>query len=211
MEYRIDDRLFNVVIKKKNNKNIYIRMKDEQTIYVTTSYFTTKNEIKRILDMNQKFILSSLNKILSTKEKENDFYYLGKKYEIILIPTEEDIIISEDSIVVKNYHELENWLKKNMIELFKNRYDYLYNNMTEDLPKPVLKLRKMKTRWGVCNKKRMTITLNTELIKYDIECLDYVIVHELSHLVYFDHSKNFWKQVEKYIPNYKAIRKKLKN
>ena len=75
----------------------------------------------------------------------------------------------------------------------------------------MLKIRKMKTRWGVCNKKTKTITLNSELMKYSIDKLDYVIVHELSHFIYFDHSKNFWKQVEKYCPCYKKIRKELKD
>ena len=67
----------------------------------------------------------------------------------------------------------------------------------------------MKTRWGVCNIKNHNVTLNSELYKYDIECLDYVIVHELSHFIEANHSKEFWNQVAKYYPNYKEIRKKL--
>ena len=68
----------------------------------------------------------------------------------------------------------------------------------------------MKTRWGVCTKKNITVTLNTNLIKYDIECLDYVIIHELSHFIEFNHSTNFWKIVSKYCKNYKEIKRKLK-
>ena len=69
----------------------------------------------------------------------------------------------------------------------------------------------MSTRWGVCNKKTKTITLNSELVKYNIDKLDYVIIHELSHFIYFNHSKSFWNQVGKYCPNYKQIRKDLKS
>ena len=68
----------------------------------------------------------------------------------------------------------------------------------------------MKTRWGVCNKRDTSITLNANLMKEKIECLDYVIVHELSHFVHFNHSKEFWNTVEKYCPYYKKIRKSLK-
>ena len=68
----------------------------------------------------------------------------------------------------------------------------------------------MKTRWGVCNTKNYNITLNRELIKYDISCLDYVIVHELAHLIEANHSKQFWQIVEKYYPNYKNCRKILR-
>ena len=69
----------------------------------------------------------------------------------------------------------------------------------------------MKTRWGVCNTKDKKITLNLELIKHDITYLDYVINHELSHLVYSNHSKDFWNLVEENYPNYKIVRKKMKS
>ena len=54
------------------------------------------------------------------------------------------------------------------------------------------------------------IKLNSELIKYSINEIDYVIVHELSHFIEFNHSKNFWKYVKKYYPNYKEAQKVLK-
>ena len=68
----------------------------------------------------------------------------------------------------------------------------------------------MSTRWGVCNKNDKTITLNFELIRMDVKYTDYVIIHELSHFVYFDHSKNFWNLVGKYCSNYKELRKEMK-
>ena len=85
------------------------------------------------------------------------------------------------------------------------------NKFDENIPYPILKIRTMKTRWGVCNRKVKSVTLNFNLVKYDYYCLDYVIVHELSHFVHFDHSKEFWNTVSKYYPNYKIIQKKLKN
>ena len=69
----------------------------------------------------------------------------------------------------------------------------------------------MKTRWGVCNNKLKVITLNTLLIKKDLKYLNYVIVHELSHFIYQNHSKDFWNVVEENCKDYKRIRKDLKN
>ena len=60
------------------------------------------------------------------------------------------------------------------------------------------------------NTSSKTITLNTELIHYRYECIDYVIVHELSHFYHKDHSVRFWNEVSKHYPNYKAIRKELR-
>ena len=86
-----------------------------------------------------------------------------------------------------------------------------YNKFTKRIPYPELKIRKMTSRWGVCNIKTKVITLNLEWIKRDTKYLDYVIVHELSHFIHPNHSKNFWLQVSKYYPNYKEIRKYLRN
>jgi predicted metal-dependent hydrolase len=75
--------------------------------------------------------------------------------------------------------------------------------LTSDKFPTRVRFRKMKTRWGVCNIKTGVITINSELNKYPKVCLEYVIVHELSHLVHSAHNKNFWNLVEKHLPNYK--------
>ena len=69
----------------------------------------------------------------------------------------------------------------------------------------------MTTRWGVCNRKNNTVTLNSELMKYSLDKLDYVIIHELSHFVHFNHSSDFWLLVSKYCINYKKVRKELRD
>ena len=142
-------------------------------------------------------------------EKNNNFYFLGKKYDVIYV-NYNDIEISADKIFVKSEEYLNKWLKKQIEIIFKERLDYIYNLYVEKIPYPKLRIRKMKTRWGVCNRSNNTVTLNSELIKYGYEQIDYVIVHELSHFIHFDHSKNFWLQVSKYCKNYKEIRKSLK-
>ena len=68
----------------------------------------------------------------------------------------------------------------------------------------------MKTRWGVCNIKEKKITLNLELIKKDIKYLDYVIIHELSHFIHPNHSKDFHDLLKKFVYNEKNKRNELK-
>lgn len=75
--------------------------------------------------------------------------------------------------------------------------------------KPSLKLRKMKSRWGSCNYVKGIITLNTNLIYCTKEQISYVIVHEFSHLLVHNHSKDFYKVVEIYVPDYNRIRKEM--
>lgn len=210
MKYNIEGIECNVIIEKKNNKNTYLRVKENNEILITTNYFTSKKQILKIIEENKKYILKNIERIEKRKEKNNKFYLLGKEYNIIILPKAKVEII-DNNIYVDSLKKLELWLNKEMKKLFLNRLDYIYNKFEEDIPYPSLRIRKMKTRWGVCNTKLKVITLNSELLKYDIEKLDYVITHELSHLIHPNHSKAFWLLVEKYMPNYKKIRKELRD
>ena len=147
----------------------------------------------------------------SKKNKKNEYFnYLGNSYEVF-IDDIKGVKFLEDAIFTESKEYLEKWLKKQIKQLFQERIDYNYNRYEEKIPYPKLKIRTMKTRWGVCNIRDNSVTLNTRLIEYDIEKLDYVIIHELSHFIHFNHSKAFWNQVEKYTPGYKKIRKELKD
>ncbi len=209
MNYKIGDNLYNVVIIKKNNKNTYIRIDDNLNIVITTK-ITKLSYIEDLLNKNEK----QINKMINSKEKQNEknikFYFLGKMYDIITIRTFDKVEIIDDKIYTPSKKELDKWLNINTDNIYLERYNYWYKMFEEKIPYFKLKKRNMKTRWGVCNRKSNTITLNTNLIKYDIECLDYVIIHELSHLIEFNHSNSFWKLVEKYCKNYKKIKRKLK-
>lgn len=194
---------------RKDNKNTYIRVKNG-VINVSTNYLESNKRILKLINDNITSIEKMINKDNKKREKNSKFYYFGTNYDII-IGSFSEVDIANDKIFAPSYKELEKWLNKNIREIFTNRLNYWYNEFEENIPKPSLKLRKMTTRWGVCNTKNKCITLNIELFKYDKECLDYVIVHELSHLVYPNHSKSFWNVVSKYCPNYKILRNKLKD
>ena len=211
MKYKINNQKYEVIITKKNNKNTYIRVKEDMKIYITTNYLVNKSYIKTILDNNVDYLEKMLNKRKLEQEKEESFYYLGNIYDIIFVSSLKKVEIVDNKIYVKDIKTLEKWYKNEMINLFQERLEINYQRFNENIPYPNLRIRNMKTRWGVCNRKTKTITLNSNLIKYDITKLDYVIIHELSHFVHFDHSKNFWNLVSRYCPNYKQIRKELRD
>jgi predicted metal-dependent hydrolase len=70
-------------------------------------------------------------------------------------------------------------------------------------------VRKMKTKWGSCNPDRRTIRLNTELAKKPRECLEYIIVHELTHLFERTHNERFVKLMDEFLPGWRARREVL--
>ncbi len=77
------------------------------------------------------------------------------------------------------------------------------------LKSTAIKYRKTKRQWGSCSSKN-NISLNTYLCLLPVDIIEYVIVHELSHIVHKNHSKDFWSLVESYLPNYKDLRLELK-
>ena len=210
MKYEIDGILYDVVVVRKNNKNTYIRVKEDLTIYVTTSKYVTIDRINKLLNDNYIYLKKTIERRKIHNKKDNDFYLFGKKYDIVLDKNINKIYLSNNKIYISDKSKFDKWLKRETLKLYKEHLDKIYNMFEENIPYPKLKIRNMKTRWGVNNKRDNSVTLNTKLITFDLTKLDYVIVHELSHFIHFNHSKEFWNVVEKYYPDYKRIRKEMK-
>ena len=210
MKIEIDNEIYNVVIdRKRTTKNTYIRIKDNLDIYVTCNTLTTNRFIINLINDHQKRIIKMINIVKKKKSKEEYFYYLGRKYDLVYL-NKKGITFGEEKVFVDQSFNLDKWYKKEAEKVFQIELDKMYNNFVYKIPYPSLSIRKMKTRWGVCNIKTHKVTLNLELIKKDIKYLDYVIVHELSHLLYANHSKAFWDCVGENYRDYKKIRKELK-
>lgn len=211
MYITIDDINLEVIITRKlKQKNTYLRVKDDLKLYVNTNRFVSDRQVKDIIYENIDSVIRMYNKQLGKQVYRDNFFYLGKKYDIIRTNSKEVVIGNEKLFVPINFDQ-DKWLKKQASIIFKERLDYWYNEFTYEIPYPRLTIRKMTSRWGVCNSKLKKVTLNLELIKKDIACLDYVICHELSHFIEMNHSSNFWKVVGENYPNYKNIRRIMKN
>ena len=207
MNVEIDNNVYEVEIIRKNNRNTYIRVKNGKII-VTTNYLTPKSSIKRLIYDNIQSILKMINIDNKKYDKNETFYYFGKKYDIIY--GFRDIEFSDDKVYAPDSKRLKKYIDNEIKKIYMIRLDYWYRLFDEKIPSPNLKIRNMTSRWGVCNIKNCNVTLNYMLSRYDISCLDYVIVHELSHFIYPNHSKDFWGLVEKYYPKYRECKKMLK-
>lgn len=211
MNFIIDDTSYEVIVERKNNKNLYIRVTEDIKIKVTCPYLYTNKYILKILENNKKSVYKMIEKQVkrSLKGKKEDNFLLGKAINILYKDVKK-ADFEDNLLTVKDDNMKEKWFKNKAKEVFKVHLDNIYMLFEENIPYPKLKVRSMKTRWGVCNKRDDSVTLNLELIKKEEKYLNYVIVHELSHFLHFNHSKAFWQVVEKYCPEYKIIRKELK-
>ena len=73
----------------------------------------------------------------------------------------------------------------------------------------IAKILKMKTKWGSCNIKDGNIVINYELAKKPLECLEYIVVHELVHMLERHHNKNFIAYMDRFLPNWRTIKNML--
>ncbi|MBO0562170.1 M48 family peptidase, partial [Clostridium botulinum] len=102
---------------------------------------------------------------------------------------------------------LEKFYKEQAINVLKERTDY-YSNILKVAPKNIV-IKNQKTLWGSCSSKG-NINYNYKIVMAPLEILDYIVVHELCHLVHMNHSKDFWDLVEIVIPDWKKRRNWLK-
>lgn len=148
------------------------------------------------------------------------FRYLGRQYTLRI----EKSIINEVKLFRGQLHVratftnsqhvkelVDRWYRDRAKSIFKERFLdclLLVNKQIGIDHNGVFHLRAMKTRWGSCSKKHV-ITLNPELIAATKDCIDYVIVHELCHIAEHNHSKKFYKLLEKAMPDWKSRKDKL--
>ncbi len=209
MEVVVLGKSYKVNIIKKPIKNMYLRVKSDLEIYVTANFFVDNKTIIRFIESNKDSIAKMIKRQEKKLLKEENFYLLGKQYDVIICSSFNKPEIVDDKIYVKDKNQLIKVYREIASKIFNERLKICYN-LFDSIPYPHLKIRKMKSKWGYCKKSENLITLNLELIKYGLDEIDYVIIHELCHFIYFNHSKNFWNLVNKYKPNYKENRKVLK-
>ena len=209
MQVQLGNYTIDVEIEYKNNKNLYARFNDDLKLHITCNRFVFEKQIIKFIKDKEKQLIKMYERALKENENNSFYYYLGDKYIIVYDETIKKISFDDNMIFVKDKKMLDKFTKEQILFIFQERLNkcaLLFDN----IPKFSLKVRRMKTRWGVNNRSNNTITLNTELIKKDVSLIDYVCIHELCHFLEANHSEKFWYQVSLRYPNYKRARKMLR-
>ena len=215
--------LENFVITKKDVKNITIKVKPNGEVILTAPEITTDEHIKFIVKKRAKWIEKKKEFFASFKvnEKEyvsgEDFKYLGRSYRLKIIESKKESVKLQRGyleIYVKNKNDLKR--KQNLVyEWYYEKALLHFFNILQEFNKIVkqeikdIKIRQMKTRWGSCNAHKSYINLNIELIKKQRYCIEYVIFHELAHLIHSNHSKEFYNYLTLHMPDWEDRKQRL--
>ena len=212
-----------VTVIRKNIKNMYIRViPPDGEVKISAPHHISDEEIAEFVKSKMDWITEKKEKIANNeyipklKYVNGEKHYLwGKKYTLQLIANnikspfvKGDVIylpVSKRSKIKSRQKTLDDFYRKELCEEITKIYDKCIDNVGK---KPSeIKIRKMKN-WGNC-KQNKVITLNLNLTKKPKICLEYVLIHELCHLIEFNHGKNFKKLMDKHCPNWREIKKEL--
>lgn len=171
--------------------------------------------------INKKLSLQkSIKKPTRKKFKnEENFQFLGKNLKLKITISENKKSYIDDKfiyLVLKNNKEnFKEKIKEKLEIFFRETAKDIFKNKTLDeakkirvTPKKII-VRSYKRRWGSCSYKK-DISYNWKLIMAPEKIIHYVVIHELCHLIHFNHSRDFWKSVGKILPDYKSSKEWLK-
>ena len=203
-------------ITKKKIKNFILRIYPDSSIAVSVPLHASDREIENFILSKKAWIEKTLEKV--KKLKDNSIKILGKNVEKKVIQSDlERISLTDRNIFIysKNIEEIE--IEKKFLEWKYNKLKEIIEEAIEKYTKLLnteinyYKIKKLSSAWGIYHRRENYISFNIDLIEKDIESIDYVVLHEICHIFYMDHQKKFWTLVEKYMPDYKIRRKKLKS
>lgn len=154
---------------------------------------------KKFIDRESHYLWGQryLMKIIRKQSKPS--VVINGKYIILTIPT--GFSLSKRETVIHNWHKsLLRIFASTLIEVWEKKFNVKVSNLF---------LQKMKTRWGSCNKVAGNIRLNTELVKKPKYLVEYVVIHELAHLIEAKHNSRFIKILNEHYPNWRDARSEL--
>ena len=200
--YKVNDIEYPVHINYKRIKNIHFRFIDGAFV-ISCNRLTTKKSIVGGLD---KFAESLIKRSTKPSPKGEDYFYLLG----IKLPYNDigEVSFNDGSkITWKSKEEFDKKMKKFFKEHLTKRVVFFSNQMNVPLYK--VSVKEMRTRFGSNSKHTKTLHFALSLMPFSSEIIDSVVVHELAHILVYNHSKEFYDVVYKYCPNYDKYRKKL--
>lgn len=215
--FKLNEKIYPIKVLFTNNRNVYFEKKDN--IFILKINKLTSLDSLYLKEFMEKSIKSFLAKkdlpSMEINENEKYFYYLGKKifYEInndlILFNINDEIIQLRKTKSAKPSKIIWNFLNEKLLSILD---ELVFKNIPliyPKLKKYELKVLNKKSAWGTNYVNKALITFSKYLILFNINIIEYVVIHELVHFLHQNHSKKFWQKINLFCLNYKEKIKAL--
>ena len=216
-------------LRRKNVKNINLRIKADRTIVVSANQSTSDQVIEDFIVSKSDYILKALAhyedlaKYAPKPKKHVDgetYRIFGHDRRLRVQQGKTNAVDSDESFITLTVKDVNN------SELKKKTMDKWLNTLCKDAvqslceavyPKfqkygiefPTIRFRNMVSRWGSCQPKRYVLTFNYALVEAPLSCIEYVVVHEFSHFLQPNHSRKFYQQLAMFMPDWEERKRIL--
>ena len=219
----INGRTLDCEIKRSRRKTVALYVFPDNRVEIRVPWLYNINNVESFLVKHSRWLfkrLDSKNDNVITQKRFVDgelHYFLGKQYPININISSKNSIVFQDNVIrisMKSPDLVESLLDRWYLEQAKRVFQEIAMPLMKQMEKynvapTSFTIRKMKTRWGSCSRKG-SISLNLHLIKLPEQCIKEVILHELCHLVHFNHSKEFYALMTAEMPDWKVWKKELR-
>ena len=183
---------FSIEVHYKKMKNVYLRIKPDGKMILSVPIKTKRDYIDKFITERQEWIVSKQNTLT---QRQKSALQLGEN---------ETLIFGTPVIGAFSEHQLQALLHEKITQYLTQYFSFFAEN---GLKQPQIKYRMMRSTWGVCRPTLGTITFNRRLIHQPLEFIEYVVVHELCHLIVPNHSRDFYNLVGHLLPNHRKAEK----
>ena len=211
----------------KNIKNIHLAVYPPFGNVRLAVPLDTPEEVYKMFAISKLSWIKKNQRILNQQERQSkrqfkereSHYFLGKRYllrvkDITGTPKVSlssmrylDIFAKPDSNSTKHQVILDNWYRSQLLKIVQPLITKWSQKLGVELEH--LQIRKMKRIWGSCNSDKSKILLNLELIKKPQRCIEYIVLHELLHLIIRNHNDQFTQKLDFYMPNWRFVKAEL--
>ena len=221
------------VIQRSPRRTLVISVNERGDVKVSAPFRLSQREIEAFIKKKMFWIRTKVehaqksHQILREKKFDHDheFFFLGEKYKLQVTKKEVKRVNVEfhqnqwnvDVPVAMPLEEREKEIRSKLVQWYRREAEeilgsriFQHSRQMGVEPKEVA-IRTQKRMWGNCHHRKQRIHLNWQVIFCPLRVIDYVIVHELCHLTVPNHSKRFWKQVQKFWPHFREDRKWLRD
>lgn len=221
--FNIKGRQINCEIVRSQRKTVAIQIHPDKRIELKVPLLYNIDNVEPFLLKHYRWIFKRLDAPVASKVEPKKYisgelhYFLGKQYPIEIVGSDRNYVSIQNQKIVINVmfmdspeYVLDCWYFEQAKLVFKKCAEPLVESIAKyNVAPKSFTIKKMKTRWGSCSSKG-SINLNLDLIKLPEGCIKAVILHELCHLVYMNHSKEFYALMTTEMPDWKIWDKQLK-
>ncbi len=216
-------------LERKDVKNLNLRVRKDGSVFVSANELVSLEEIDKFIYSKASYIIKAMDHFSEIQQYRpkpkqyisgESFCIQGRGLRLQVSQSSKNMISTDGIYIFLKVTDLNDYKKKRRLvtrfldqqckTVFTEILDELYPIFKKyDVARPSLRIRDMETRWGSCLPKKCIITINKRLLEAPRNCIEYVVMHELCHLMHPNHSKHFYAFLSMLMPDWKERKKIL--